>query len=68
MAAVKESNRERMHRLGLEDLFEQLIDLCQDDICEVCNAKIEKNLCPTNPSCEGRWCAEAIELWLDEEA
>lgn len=31
------------------------------------NKYIEKNLPPDNPACEGRWCEEAAELWLDEE-
>lgn len=58
---------QRAHSLGLEDLFNELIEICQEDICTVCNEEIEKNLSPTNPTCEGRWCAEATEIWLDKD-
>lgn len=48
--------------------FEAIFEQHADAICEVCNDEIEKNLSPTNPSCEGRWCDEAIELFLEKEA
>ena len=44
-----------------------LMDFAGEAICECCNQEIEKNLSPTNPACEGRWCAKACELWLDAE-
>ena len=34
-------------------------------LCDFCNEHINKNLSPSNPACEGRWCDEAYELWRD---
>lgn len=47
--------------------IEQLWAEHGDDICQVCNEEIEKNLSPSNPTCEGRWCDQAIELFLERE-
>lgn len=63
-----ESNRQKLKRLGMEDDVDAIMDDFGDRVCEVCNERIEKNLSPTNPACEGQWCEEAVELWLDEPA
>ncbi len=63
-----ETNRQRLKRLGMEDDVDTVMDANGDQVCEICAERIEKNLSPTNPSCEGRWCEEAVDLWLDEEA
>lgn len=64
---MAETNRQRLERLGMMD-DETIMDVSQEERCILCNKYIEKNLSPTNPACEGRWCEEAAELWLDEEA
>lgn len=63
-----ETNRQRMNRLCMEDDIDTIMDIAGDAVCDICNRQIAKNLNPQNPACEGRWCDEAIELWLDEEA
>lgn len=63
-----ETNRQRMNRLGMDDDPDTIFYIAGDSVCDVCNRCIEKNMSPQNPACEGRWCDEAIELWLDEEA
>lgn len=62
-----ETNRQRLERLGMMD-DETIMDISVEARCELCNKWIEKNLHPQNPACEGRWCEEAADLWLDEEA
>jgi hypothetical protein len=62
-----ETNRQRCERLGLMD-DETLMDISQEERCVVCERFINKNLSPSNPACEGKWCEEAIEYWLDESA
>lgn len=62
-----ETNRQRLERLGMMD-DETIMDVSQDARCAICNELIEKNLSPQNLVCEGRWCGEAADLWLDEEA
>lgn len=62
-----ETNREKLKRLGIADDTDTVMDNAGDSVCEVCNREISKNLSPSNPSCEGRWCEEAVEIWLDEE-
>lgn len=62
-----ETNRQRLERLGMMD-DETIMDVSQEARCAICNELIEKNLSPQNPVCEGRWCEEAADLWLDEEA
>lgn len=47
---------------------ETIMEVSQEARCAICNELIEKNLSPQNPVCEGRWCGEAADLWLDEEA
>ncbi len=64
---MAETNRERLERLGMMD-DETIMDVSQEERCILCNKYIEKNLSPSNPVCEGAWCEEAVELWLDEEA
>lgn len=63
-----ETNRQRMNRLGMMDDVDTVMDIAGDAVCDICNQRIEKNLSPQSPACEGRWCDEAMELWLDEEA
>ena len=60
-----ETNRMRCERLGMMD-EETLMDVSQETRCEICNKQIEKNLSPQNPQCDGRWCEEALDLWLEE--
>ena len=62
-----ETNRQRLERLGMMD-DETIMDVSQEARCDLCNKFIEKNLSPENPVCEGRWCNEAADLWLEEEA
>lgn len=61
-----ETNRQRCERLGLMD-DDTLMELSDGRRCELCNKLCEKNLSPLNPICEGAWCDEALEYWLDEE-
>lgn len=46
---------------------DELLDLSQEERCVLCNKYCNKNLSPTNPACEGKWCDEALDYWLDEE-
>lgn len=62
-----ETNRQRLERLGMMD-DETIMDVSQEERCTLCNRWIHKNLSPTNPACEGRWCFDAIAIWLKEEA
>lgn len=63
------TNRQRLIMEGVDvNDPEALFAADADSICAICNAEIEKNLSPTNPACEGRWCDKAIELYLDKEA
>lgn len=62
-----ETNRVRCERLGMMD-DETLMEISNESRCEICDKFIEKNLSPTNPACEGKWCEEALDYWLDEEA
>lgn len=64
---MPETNVQRLERLGMMD-EETLYEVSQEKRCEICNREIQKNLSPENPACEGRWCDEAIDLWLEEEA
>lgn len=61
-----ETNREKLKRLGIADDTDSVMEVACDSVCEICADRIEKNLSPTNPACEGQWCQEAVELWLDE--
>ncbi len=60
------TNREKLERLGMDDDTDTIMDTACESVCEVCNREIAKNLNPQNPACEGRWCNEAVELWLDK--
>lgn len=51
---------------GLEN--SDLMEISDGRRCELCNEHCEKNLSPTNPACEGKWCGEALEYWLEEDA
>jgi|BioPla2DNA2_1021312.scaffolds.fasta_scaffold35302_2 hypothetical protein len=62
-----ETNRQKCERLGMMD-DETLMDISEGERCKICDSYIEKNLSPQNPACEGKWCDEAIDYWLDEEA
>ena len=50
----------------MDDDTDTIMDTACESVCEVCNREIAKNLNPQNPACEGRWCNEAVELWLDK--
>lgn len=63
-----ETNKQKLNRLGIETDADTVMDAYGDSCCEICNNCISKNLSPSNPSCEGRWCEEAVEIWLDEPA
>ena len=63
-----ETNREKLKRLGISDDTDTVMDNACESVCEICNREIVKNLSPQNPACEGGWCDEAVEIWLDEEA
>jgi len=54
--------------LGIAEDDETIMDYYCESVCDICNREIVKNLSPQNPVCEGAWCDEAIDLWLDEEA
>lgn len=62
-----ETNKQRLNRLAMEDDVETIMSFAEDEVCAICDREIEKNLSPQSPACEGRWCEEAIEIWLDEE-
>lgn len=64
-----ETNKQRLIRAGVDITnIKDLLETYADDICATCNAEINKNLCPTSPACEGRWCEEAIAIYLEQEA
>ena len=64
------TNRQRLQQAGIVD---EATIMCMFDedfgyaLCDICNERVEKNLGPSNPCCEGRWCGEALAIWLDEE-
>ena len=62
-----ETNYQKCERLGILDT-QEMWDLSDGRRCELCDKHIEKNLFPENPACEGKWCEDAIEYWLDETA
>ena len=62
-----ETNRQRLERLGMIGDI-SIEDIPEAKLCGICDELIEKNLSPQNPVCEGRWCGEAVDLWLNEEA
>lgn len=49
--------------MSKDELMASLVDC--DALCEVCDRHISKNLSPSNPACEGRWCDEAFEIWKE---
>lgn len=61
------TNSQRLQCLCIEDDVDTVMNIAGDEVCEVCDREITKNLNPQNPACEGRWCEEAVELWLGEE-
>ena len=63
-----ETNRQRLERLGVSTDIDDVLEQYSDEVCEYCIENIDKNLCPTNPSCDGRWCHQAAIEWLAEEA
>lgn len=62
------TNREKYASLVEADEIDELLEISGDDRCAICDREIEKNLCPTNPACEGNWCKDALEYWLNEPA
>lgn len=62
-----ETNRQRLERLGMMD-DDTIMEVSQGARCVICDERIQKQLNPQNPACEGKWCEEAADLWLDEEA
>lgn len=62
-----ETNLQRCERLGMMG-DDTLMELSEGRRCEFCDKLCKKNLSPSSPSCEGRWCDEALEYWLEEEA
>lgn len=65
---MKQTNEQYLQSIGVDtNRTDEVFSAAADDICAVCNAEISKNLCPSNPTCEGRWCDEAVELYLNEE-
>ena len=54
------TNRQMMEVKGVED------EAVQDIVCEYCNIYVIRDR-PPGFTCEGRFCGEAWELWLDEE-
>ena len=71
-----ETNRQRLERRG--DMDNSTLDKIQDDLgdrlCDYCPEQIFKEhggilSSPDGPiMCEGRWCDEAMEAWLEDEA
>lgn len=61
------TNRDIVIAEGIEQDVDSLMDFALERICRCCQVEIPKNISPTNPACEGRWCEEACELWLDAE-
>lgn len=69
---MMETNRQRLERLGMmdDDTIDSLTEGIRCDYCfwfkehggGVCAA-------PNGPiMCEGRWCDDAIKLWLEDDA
>jgi hypothetical protein len=45
----------------------ELFDNYGEEICKLCDEYIEKRIDPQCPICEGRWCDEAIDIFLESE-
>lgn len=45
---------------------DELMEVSGDTRCEVCK-RIEKNLVNPGGLCEGLFCEQALDLWLEEE-
>ena len=54
------TNRQMMEVKGVDE------EAVQDIVCEYCNTYVITNR-PPSFTCEGRFCNEAWECWLDEE-
>ena len=54
------TNRQMMELKGIDD------EAVQETICEYCNTHVIKSH-PPGFVCEGRFCDEAWEKWLEEE-
>lgn len=54
------TNKQMMEIKGVDD------EAVQDIVCEYCNVYVIKNH-PPSFMCEGRFCCEAWEQWLEEE-
>ena len=66
---LDETNRQVLERLGVSTDIDNVLEEYSDEVCWYCIDNItDKNLSPTNPSCDGRWCHQAAIEWLAEEA
>lgn len=54
------TNKQMMEIKGVDD------EAVQDIVCEYCNTYVIENH-PPSFMCEGRFCYEAWEQWLEEE-
>lgn len=54
------TNKQMMEIKGVDD------EAVQDIVCEYCNTYVIENH-PPSFMCEGRFCDEAWEQWLEEE-
>lgn len=63
------TNEEKLEQIGIDVDSDEAREYAENHgLCDCCNEYIEKNLPPWNPVCEGSWCDEAFDYWLDEEA
>ena len=64
---MSKTNKQRLNDMGIvndDDIMEQALE---DGLCDYCRSNIDMNLNPQNPVCEGWYCDEALEEWLEEE-
>lgn len=47
--------------------IEELMDISAESRCYLCDKYINKNLSPINPACEGKWCDDALDIWLEQD-
>jgi hypothetical protein len=51
----------------LQKHFPKKDEVDHNEVCEYCENNIDKDLNPQNPVCEGGWCTEAEEGYLEEK-